>query len=252
MIALPTEIWGIIFLHLNFSDIVSVMTTCSDMWLRLRYNSSLWKHYHSVKYGDDIPLKKLGDPFLSVRRRSYGRWMLAKKVIDFINTPGVHCHVYGGYLRDRLAKRMDFNDINVFVYYTDWLMLFGHIENEIRRLGFSCSRHNLYSHGGVHFVISNGCDEVVLNMVIGDNTCIAVDFDINGLYLIEPHKYKLAYSDDPKELEKVINKCKKRQFSLHPIRINTMSDLTERYNHMCALGFSPIETKYRVPPKRLE
>lgn len=155
---LPTELWEHLFLHLEFFDITSMMRTCSEMWQRFRYNFSFWNHYHVYKYGKhlDLPLKKLGDPFRSVRTRAYGTWVLAEKVIDIIyecrgsiEANGGECYVYGGYLRDRLARRTDFRDINVSLdTYTPTDVFFSRFPDQLEAWNLTWSRSRSQSGDG--------------------------------------------------------------------------------------------------------
>lgn len=253
---LPTELWEHLFLHIEFSDIVSTMITCSEMWQRFRYNFSFWTHYHIHKYGKqlDLPLKKLGDPFRSVKKRAYGVWILAEKVIDIlyewrciIGSRG-SCCVYGGYLRDRLARRIYFRDINVSMETigpTD--VFFSQFHDQLDHWGFTWARAKSIDADGWRYIIRSEGNRVIVHILFAQYRDLAIDFDVNGLYLVDRHTHGLKYSNDPFELDKVMANCQKRQFSLKSIHINSMDDLMARYQYMLELGFTPVETNYVVP-----
>src|SRR5579883_973307 len=167
---LPTELWEYLFLYLDFSDIVSTMITCSDMWQQFRYNFSFWNYYHTHKYGQlDLPLKKLGDPFRSVKKRAYGKWIIAEKVIDILyewrSIMGAtgQCCVYGGYLRDRLARRINFHDINVSLDMVGSLdTFFSRFHHQLEAWNFTWSRAKSYGEDGRRYIIRNEGNRVIV------------------------------------------------------------------------------------------
>ncbi len=250
---LPTELWENLFLSLEFTDIVSTMITCSEMWQRFRYNFSFWNHYHAHKYGKqlDLPLKKLGDPFRSVKKRAYGMWVLAEKVIDILyglNDAHAQCCVYGGYLRDRLARRVNFDDINVSLDTMGSLDLcFSRFHHQLEAWNFTWSRARSFDEDGRRYIIRSEGNRVIVNFILTRYRDLAIDFDINGLYLVDRYTYGLKYSNDPNELAKVMANCRKKQFSLKTIRINSMDALMTRYRYMLQLGFTPVDTEYAIP-----
>ena len=233
-----------------------MMRTCSEMWQRFRYNFSFWNHYHAYKYGNrlDLPLKKLGDPFRSVQTRAYGTWVLAEKVINIIYECRVsieanvgECYVYGGYLRDRLAQRTDFRDINVSLNTfvpTDVFFSRFHDQLKVWNLTWSQSRGN----DGWRYIIRNDYTRVIVTFLLTNYRDLAIDFDINGLYLVNRNTYGLKYSIDPNELADVITNCRTKRFSLKSVRVNSMDDLVTRYQYMIRLGFTPVATGYVIPP----
>lgn len=255
---LPTELWEYLFLHLEFFDIVSMMRTCSEMWQRFRYNFSFWNHYHTHKYGRhlNLPLKKLGDSFRSVHTRAYGIWILAEIVIDIIydcryirGVTSGECHVYGGYLRDRLARRMDFYDINVALDTRNLEdSFFIRFHTQLGYWNLTWSRAKSYDDNGWRYIIRNDYTRVIVTFLITEHRDLAIDFDVNSLYLVDRHTYGLKYSNDPLELARVIENCQKMRFSLKPIRVNSTDALMTRYQYMLRLGFNPVATEYVVPP----
>jgi hypothetical protein len=247
LLDLPTELIEMIGLGLDFADVVSLMTTCSTLW-QLRYNFSFWRHYHCLKHGPTTPflLDKLNDPYKSVRRRSQGRWILAEKIIDIIY--GLtkrdilefnYAYVFGGYLRDRLARRLTFRDINISISYDEYKSVRQHFLSQLYQYGFVIAPYPDPSETLIYRVYDKNNPGITVDVrfVLHPLSQIAVDFDINSFYLKDRKTLALRVPTKEGDLERTMSQCRKQIFSLGHIRMANLDHLIVRYEHMIKLGF---------------
>jgi hypothetical protein len=248
LLDLPTELIEGIGLNLDFADVVSLMTTCSTLW-HLRYNFSFWRHYHYLKHGPNTPflVEKLNDPYRSVRRRSQGRWILAEKIIDIIynltkrdSLELNYAYVFGGYLRDRLARRLNFRDINISISYDDYKSMRQHFSTRLYQHGFVVAPYPDPSETLTYRVYdkNNPGVNVDVRLVLYPLSQIAVDFDINSLYLKDRKTLAVRVPTKEGDLDRIISQCQKKIFSLSHVRMTNLDHLLIRYEHMIKLGFT--------------
>lgn len=252
---LPVEIHENIGLSLDFADVVSLMTTCSTLW-QFRYNFSFWRHYHQLNHGTTFLLDRLGDPYKSVRRRAYARWILAEKIIDIIyestsrdSLQWNYAYIYGGYLRDRLARRLTFRDINLSISRDSYDRLRRSINDQLSKYGFGIAPYPDPYDTLIYKIYDKNLQgvDVELKLTLHHVDEIAVDFDINSLYLRDRKTLALRIPAKDRELERIVESCRKRIFGLTHIRLTNLDQLTQRFDYMIKLGFRFIPPKAYLP-----
>ena len=233
---LPLEIIEIISLSLDFWDVVSMMTTCSTLW-HLRYNFSFWRQYHQSRFGSTFLLERLGDPYKSTRRRAYARWNLAEKVIDIIYAltsrehlfKFYHSYIFGGYLRDRLARRLDFRDINLSITHESLKELKAKFPSLLYNYGLQIAPYPDPDTTSIYTILDKNNPGISVNLRITQKHIddIAVDFDVNSLYLKDRRTLALRVPSNrgDAELNEVIDRCRKKLFSLTHTRVRDLDHL---------------------------
>jgi hypothetical protein len=274
---LPPEILQLLYGLMEYADIVSVMATCSTLW-QLRHDFAFWRNYHLARYGSNFMCPRLGDPYISVRQKVYSRWIMAERIIDILYEPRKNnlnslsvCYyiatVFGGYLRDRLARRLEFRDINVSLNYNDYENFWRSIHRQLLKYNYDMLLNGLDidpKDSGIYQIYDRFNPEISVTLRVTFKTLdeIAVDFDINSLFLKDRHTLALRipttnsdldhalrqchdlghpdrhlYRQPFCTLEKVIQKCRQKTFGLTHARVNDLDQLKRRFDYMISLGF---------------
>lgn len=256
---IPLDVLCLIFDYLTGGDVINCMVTSIKLWSSMRYNFPFWRKHHVKWMGEDFLLTRLGDPFISVRTRLFSRFALAERVVATIGNKG---EVYGGYVRDRLAGRFDFRDINIAVSTS--IMAESVIDSLVAKFRVchvndptTSDVHTMIKYAGEYsnyvFRVKESDPNISLTItftithdLVGHSQ--ALDFDINSL-CIHKGKILLIYPGNQDELQRVKRACRERKFRIVSPKITDPVSLVARIDYMKSLGFTYDPATVHLPSR---
>lgn len=243
---IPDEIFYKILLENKISNIFSLMQANSLIYNKLRYNNYFWEKYYKKNYSQHILYFKLGDFFKSCIKIHYYRFDLAEKIIDIIfdikSTNNITLYIYGGYLRDKIIKNINFKNINICIVPSDYIRFIDCFLKTMKKYPEFIIYHN-------HNIIKIHSSLYVIELDLISSTLkkLPLDFDINSLYLLEKNEIRTRaveiinsnwLTDSYIEhLKNIKNNCKNKCFNFCLVNTNSLDSLIKRYEYMIQLGF---------------
>lgn len=246
---IPDEIFYKILLDNKINDIFNLMQTNSINYNKLRYNNYFWEKYYKKNYSQDILYPRLGDYFKSCVKMLYYRFHLAEKIIDIIfcikSDNNITLYIYGGYLRDKIIKNINFKNINICVLPDDYTRFINYLLKDLKKYTEFIIEHKdniikIQPKFNINIYIE-------LDITISSLNKLPNDFDINSLYLVAKNEIRTRAAEiingnwlTDNYIERLKNiqyNCKNKRFNFCLVNTFSLESLIRRYNYMNELGF---------------